>query len=663
MTAEQLQSTLAAPRIYLPSEFARFSPRTALDLVRLVPGFVLAETDDRRGLGDLAQNVLINGRPIQGKANDARDALSRLTAADVVRIEISGGTNSESSGAGRQIANVIVKVEDSAKGQFSWRPSTRLRSFDPAIANGDASVTGKHGPLAYTIGVRNEGSRTGASGPSRILGQTGELVDLRNERFVEASDRPRVAADLRFDGPSDSIFQLRGSYQRFAYRFREQSDRSGPQLIDRTRLLTQRQKGRRYELGGDGEINLGPGRFKLIALHARQRVPVDTRVRTDFADDSAAIGTRFLRDGDETEDVVRSEYRFASGANQWLISAERAATSLRNVSSIFELNPDGGFDEVPMTGGSGTVRERRYETAVTLTRPLSPTLKLQGSVGGEISHLEVAGDVASERTFKRPKGYVSLAWEPSPRLRGNFKVQRRVGQISFFDFLASRNLLEERENASNPQLKPPQSWDVSAELSRDLAIGSTTLRAYGQQIQGLVELVPIGETQEGPGNLGRAYIYGFDWKTSLLFDQLGMRGVRVDTRVQLQQSRIDDPVTGRGRRISNNLVRLIDLSVRHDVLHTSWAWGAGIFHSFRAPDFRTGETARYRQGPVAGNVYVENKNVAGLTVRAGLTDLISSRQELERSVFVVRRDGPLSFTERRRRSAGAAVFLAVSGNF
>lgn len=652
-------------RTYTPQSFARFAPRTALDLLQLVPGFVIADDEaERRGLGALSQNVLINGRAISGKSNDAVDALSRITAAEVLHIEIRASASGEGAGVGRQVANVVLKAAQRTRGRFSWRPSTRLRDFDPAYFNGDASVSGRSGRLGYTVGIRNDALRTGAAGPSRILSSEGALIDARDERYFERSDRPRLSADVKYEGPGTLLAGLRGSYQRYYYRFREQSDRSGPELPDRTRFLTQRESDRRYELGGDVDFILGPGRLKLIGLHAAERSPIDTRVITGFDDGTSSIGDRFLRDADERETVFRSEYRWSNGNSDWQISAERALTRLDNVSTFFELLPDGSFEEVEFPNASGDVRERRYEGAVRLTRRMSPDLTLRASLGGEISKLAVVGGAGSERTFKRPKGYVALAWQANPGLRATAKLERRIGQISFFDFLASRNLSEDRENAANPDLVPPQSWDLEGELSQDLgSLGSTTLRAYARRIEDLVDQVPISATEEAPGNLDTAYIYGVNWKTSLFLDRLGWRGGRLDGRVQLQNSSVDDPVTGRSRRISNNLVRLIEVSLRHDIVGTAWAWGGGLFHDDQSADFRIGETARYRDGPLAGNLYIENKDVAGLTVRTGVSNLISSGQSLDRFIFTGRRDGPVRSIERRRRSVGPVFSLSISGNF
>src|SRR3546814_19534698 len=58
-----LPATTQAARSYTPLAFTRFSPRTALDMLRQVPGFTIEEQDqERRGLGQATANVLINGR-------------------------------------------------------------------------------------------------------------------------------------------------------------------------------------------------------------------------------------------------------------------------------------------------------------------------------------------------------------------------------------------------------------------------------------------------------------------------------------------------------------------------------------------------------------------------------------------------------------------------
>ena len=55
-------------RVYTPGDFARFSPKTAYDMLVQVPGFTLRGADQERGLGQASENVLINGQRIANKS-------------------------------------------------------------------------------------------------------------------------------------------------------------------------------------------------------------------------------------------------------------------------------------------------------------------------------------------------------------------------------------------------------------------------------------------------------------------------------------------------------------------------------------------------------------------------------------------------------------------
>ncbi len=95
-------------QVFEPAYFTQYAPRTALDMVGRIPGFQLEESDDKRGLGQGGANVLINGERISGKT-DPRDQLSRITAPNVVRIEIVDGTSLDIPGLSGQVANVFTK--------------------------------------------------------------------------------------------------------------------------------------------------------------------------------------------------------------------------------------------------------------------------------------------------------------------------------------------------------------------------------------------------------------------------------------------------------------------------------------------------------------------------------------------------------------------------
>jgi outer membrane cobalamin receptor len=81
-------------RTFTPADFARFAPRTALDMLQRVPGFSIQQAVQERGLGQATGNVLLNGQRISNKSDDVVTQLSRVPAGNVVRIEIADAPRS-----------------------------------------------------------------------------------------------------------------------------------------------------------------------------------------------------------------------------------------------------------------------------------------------------------------------------------------------------------------------------------------------------------------------------------------------------------------------------------------------------------------------------------------------------------------------------------------
>ena len=661
--APTLPASVEGSKSYTPADFTRFAPRTALDMLRQVPGFSIEGVSQERGLGQASGNVLINGQRISGKSNDAVTELGRISASSVTRIDIVDGATLNVAGLSGEVANVIVKA-GGAKGQFEYRPEFRARNTDPVLTRGAVSISGETGPIGYTVGLRNDASAGGADGRTTVLGPDGAAIDFRDEYFAQFVDQPKLSGSLKYDGPGSQVGNLNGSLQFFLLDFIEVSNRSGPGQVDRQRRFVQTEDEHNYEIGGDYEWALGTGRLKLIGLHRFEHSPSVTTSVISFADDSPSTGNRFTQTGDESETVGRVEYRLRSGRSDWQLSGEAAFNSLDNVSGLFLLDEDGDFVEEPLPGGTAKVTEQRYEIAATYGRTLSPKLSIQASLGGEYSKLEQTGEFGKSRTFYRPKGFISAAWKPTSTLDVNAKLERRVGQLNFFDFLASVNLGGGSQNLSNPDLVPPQSWDAEVQLVKNLGrFGNTNLKVYGRLIDDIIDQVPIGETGEAPGNIERATLIGLDWRSTFQLEPLGLKGAKLDTRLELLRTRLDDPLTGNSRPISGELVRYAEAVLRYDIPESDWALGSSASHFKPAKIVRLRQLVYSNEGPVFLSAYAENKDVLGLTVRATVGNLLDASSILDRVNYVGRRNGPVSFVEERRRKIGPIFSLAVSGSF
>ncbi|HEX9931669.1 MAG TPA: TonB-dependent receptor plug domain-containing protein [Allosphingosinicella sp.] len=651
------------PRSFTPEDFARFAPRTALDMVRQVPGFTIRDAPQERGLGQATANVLMNGQRIGGKSDDVATQLGRVTAANVVRIEIVDGATLDVPGLSGEVANVITRATRT-NGQFAWRPEFRARHTDPLFTRFDTSVSGQTGPVEWTFGLENQGSRSGAGGFTQILNPQREFTELRDDEWTSNTDQPRVSGRFVYDGPGTSIGNLNLSYRRFWHDYDEVGQRSTTGLDDRVRTVSQDVHGYQYEIGGDYELPLAGGRLKLIGLNRFEYEPVDQTVVTAFANGSPSTGSRYFREADELERIARAEYRWRGGGADWQISGEAAFNRLGVETHIFTLNTSGAFIEDPFPAGTGRIAEDRYELMASYGRPLAANLTMQLSAGGEYSQLRQVGPGGLTREFWRPKGTFSLNWRPDDRTTLSLRLLRRVGQLNFLDFLATVNLSDDLENAGNPDLVPPQSWDLDIEGIRNLgAYGTTRLRLYSRHYQDIVDTIPIGASGESPGNIDRAVAYGFEWNTTLNFDPMGWRGARLDARLQMQRSRVEDPLTGEDRSISNFLLRLFEVGLRHDIPDTDWAWGANLSHSFYARNVRLTEVGRQWEGPYWTSAFVEHKDVLGLIVRASVTNLTDARSMWDRTVYVGRRTGPVSFFEDRNRDIGPIFSFSIRGRF
>jgi hypothetical protein len=656
----------AAKRVYAPADFARFAPKTAYDMLAQVPSFTIRTADQERGLGQASENVLINGQRIANKSGGAVDQLQRVGAQNVERIEILDAASLGIAGLSGQVANVILKTATASSGQFEWNPSFRAHFAEPEFAAGSISYSGKTGPLDYTLSVKNDPGRGAFGGPVLIYDANHVLTERRREVYHSEYDRANLQAKLGLDGPGSSVGNLTLGYTPYW----------NPAVRRDRRLLVTGERRRRSnetrlngyfaDINGDYEFALGPGRLKLIGLRHWEHEPLVTTQILRFDSSGAdSIGTRFSRDTHIGETIGRGEYHWKSGKNDWQVSFERAFNSLDQKGRLFQLDPDDAFVEVPFPEGTGKVTEVRYEGIATWSRPLASNLDLQVAAGAEISRLDRVDDDQPARKFFRPKGSVTFGWRPTKDWDISLKLRRRVGQISFYDFLAQPQLAQDRENAGNPDLVPPQSWEVETEFARDLGRwGKTRLNLHYYRVEDIVDVIPIGEDGQGIGNLPRADRLGAESVSTFLLDPIGWKGAKLDLTVGAEWTSVRDPLTHQKRPISGNYDRWMSAQVRHDIPGTPFAWSAYVNYNHYAKNYFLTEVYRSLDLPWIAGFYIEHKNVLGLKIRLSVDNIFNGRHLLDRTVYSGFRDrAPIAFIEKHDQMVGPLFNISVKGSF
>ena len=108
--ADDLPAALApGPDVYTPADFAQYAPRSALDMLQQVPGFNIQESFGQgRGLGEATGNVLLNGERISSKSDTVTQRVARVTAGEVVRIELVDGATLDIPGLTGRVANIVT---------------------------------------------------------------------------------------------------------------------------------------------------------------------------------------------------------------------------------------------------------------------------------------------------------------------------------------------------------------------------------------------------------------------------------------------------------------------------------------------------------------------------------------------------------------------------
>jgi hypothetical protein len=646
--------------IYMPAQFARFGPQTAADMVQQIPGFSVSNVSTDRGLGEASQNVLINGQRITGKGNDAMTVLRRIPVKAVIRMEIMDGATLDISGLSGHVLNVRTE-QAGVQGNFTWRPQFRER-IATHWPPGEVNVSGKSGFGDFALGFKWDGFRGGGWGKETQSYPGTGVSFVRAERPHFSNDIPKLSGSLNHRTGSGSIWNLNASVERMHSRRHVTTLYQEPDEAQTTEFDHGDDVKWRTEVGTDYEFALGPGRLKMVGFFSQRQGPSVNEL-TSTLDGGLSTGSRFSRDSTEGERVGRTEYRWKAAGGDWSISAEAAQNFIDATAALDALDGSGVYQPQDLPGASSRVEEQRGESILSFSRPLSRTWSLQLSGGAEYSQLSQDGDTGQTRRFWRPKGAISLAWNSDSPWEMNLRLQRKVGQLNFFDFLASVDVTNNNTNGGNPELVPPQSWLLQLETVRSLGPhGKIKLNLEAERISDLVEQVPISATAEAPGNLSSARRFQATLDGSLLLDDWGVPGGKLNTFITWRDTRLRDPLLGTHRQFNGNR-SYWNVDFRQDIPGTPWTWG--LFSELQSRNYfhRLNYEQVFWNSKPFGQIFLEHKDVFGLKVRVAVGNLYNSKDRTREWFYVARRDGAVDFTRDDRLVWHPLYRLTISGTF
>ncbi len=645
-------------RSYDVAVFDQYSPKTALDIVNRVPGFSLIEPDEQRGFGQATANVLINGQRVSGKSNGIVQALERMPASSIERVDVHDGAALGIHGLSGEVVDVIAGSDDFA-GSWEWEFQHRdhNRYIDPVYWDANVSMTGRQNTTTWTLRLENVEGRLGQRGIEYKTAANNDLLETRDEKASFDRDSHAIKLGLNFAPASGDIGNFSAALVQDWDRDKEQrnSDLPGSRQFER------REKDLKFELGGDYEFDFLSGRLKLYGIQFVADTPSTQRARLQEKGVNVRID-EFLQEKDSSESVLRGEYSWSlpgGGELQWTLEGAYNTLDIESSSAAYISNANDTFKRV-----DADINEQRYEISNSYSLPLTKRLSYQSSLGVEYSRLAQSGDAEQVRYFTRGKGFVALSYAVTPALNASFKIQRSVGQLDFADFIASSDVEDGTTNAGNPDLVPQLSWDYELKLDQSLGeLGAISLTIFAEDIEDIVDRIPVGKG-DAPGNIDEAERYGAELVTTIDLTRWGWRGASFDLQGLVQKSRVRDPVTGESRRINEDKIHTLDWELRHDIVGSDYAWGITHEIEREAPIFRLNRvTHDVFESDGLYEFYVEHKNIAGMTARFKVRNVTDRTDTLNTVQYISRAAGDVAFTENRQRDFGRYYILVLSGTF
>lgn len=661
---------------YAADFFALYQPNSALDMVQRLPGFQLDDGADKRGFGAAAGNILINDRYPSAKQDKPSSILERIPPGQVERIDLIRGQVRGIDLRGQSaVASIILRKDIPATKR--WDVNIRKNfDHDPVTVRGTFSVSDTWKSLEYNTGITFRRFRSGEFGPEKIYGADGDLFESYFDDSFLRGDEGNVnlnvvtwLGETRVNVNTQIAAEERNEVQESV----AGADAPGPQNED---YFVDDSKKNSLEFGADAERSLNPDLLaKGILIYTRtdsDAVSAQTRLDSDGAEILFRIADSNIL---ESESILRLELDWAGWENHAVKFDIEGALNTIEGKLIQSVDTGDGLVEVPVPGGNTRVEENRVDMLLNDTW-YRGEFEIDYGIGAESSTIRQTGDATNKRSFFFIKPRVSVAYSPDQKRQTRFRIAREVSQLDFQDFVSSTIFEDDDLALGNPNLKPESTW--VAELSEERRFGELSvvkLTLFHDWIDDVEDLLPLSPEFEAPGNIGKGRRWGVEVEGTVPLDGMGLDNARLDIEARLQDSTVEDPVTGKDRVLSgeqnmshpmpfrNENRWSVGAHFRQDFEDARFAWGWDVRSRDNRYAYRVNEFVEYEDG-VEVDIFVETTRWLGLKIRLEGANLTNFDQSRYRTLYVGERDlSPVDVIEIRDRTDGRRLLLTVSGTF
>jgi hypothetical protein len=633
--------------------FSANQPSTALDMVRLLPGFRLQNGDSGlRGFSGSVGNILIDGQLPTSKEESAEQLLQRIGASSVDHIELIRGAADMHGYA--VLANVVRIDGASLSGRVEAEfAATHFGTSAPSLAL-HLTRQGADSTLDLSASYGREVQGMHGFGARGRFAPDGTPLRLSQYAFPELQNFADLSGTYRqglWDG--DLTLGLVLKQERDYSRIQEQI--YFPAAALSAGLESDRKRNGEARL--DYQRPVGDwGQLQLFAVHRLEE-------QDEISQTTTTTGTDLARSRyNQREDVARLAWQRQDGA----LKLESGAEGAINVLSSRSVLTLGGTPFI-LPAANLRVEEDRGEFFTTATWRFGPALVSELGARYEISTLRQSGDsnLTKDLSFFKPRWLTSWDFADGHQLR--FLAERQVGQLEFRDFASSTSLNSNIVTAGNKNLEPQRTLLVALTWERHFwERASLTMEARHEMVSHVVDHVPVfagSRVFDAVGNIGNGLRDVVQINLILPLDEVGLTGFTLTTDTSFAHSRVRDPATGVKRRFSEGEPFRINAELNYDIPEENLRLGVTFHDDARQFDYRIDEISSNYHGIKLG-AFIEYKPTLDWTLRLFGEDLAQSAFFRDREIYSGLRGAvPLSQIEHRILNNGALVGIHVQRNF
>lgn len=687
---------------YVPDYFTKFSPVTLLDMLQRIPGVPEILNKNRRGrnqrgFGSSGDQILIDGRRLAGKSNNINDALTRISANQIAKIDLIRGA---SSGLDVQSQGLVINIslnEGSSKSTTFWRVMGEYTEGYGVIPQFLVSHSGNAGNLDYNIAAERKNDNGYRPRDEVFFDGDGVQTGAQTVDHVFKFKGLKFTTNLSYNFEDGDELRLNGLYEPNTFTTYESRIETGD---DADSVIWDRdQDNGKWEVGGDYTFNLGSfGKFKSLFVINENSQDIEVGRVRDFFDPEFIYANEFT-------DSKRSEKIFRSSTTVNIFGAQSIETGGEAAINTFDktfqsFSRSAGDDPMELgTSDNVDIQENRYEVFAIHSYNISAKMVLQSSLTTEFSMI-VADNILPDNTVNRrdtnftyfkPRMDFRFDYTDTDQIR--LTAEKKVGQLRFDTFVTSFDAQNDELRVGNTSLRPTQTWEFVAAYEHRLPndAGSFDGSVYyhyrkdhqtrfdfseyhdfdGNSIgaEEFFNLPPDMTLRDeidftsSQGNIDSAYIYGVSLKSNLRLGFVGVPEAVLTLGYRFERRKSLDQFTQLMRDFARHSDHAFNINFRHDV--TKWSFAYGFDLGVRS-DWANFDMRYYQpQSPAAGiKAFAEYNINSGIKMRIDVLEIAGTRgsQTTYRYIDHIRFNEVYK-REERENGAPRAVQVSFQGSF